>query len=126
MNKRYQIYHQTTITTNAAAYVTCPRRGKIRSVSWIVGIDSVTDNSDLTCELSFASVCQATVNDAIGIISGCAFRVNLGAAGADHGSINFQDTMEIPVLPGDRLNYNVTVAGTVAANVRILIEIDEN
>lgn len=128
MNRLYQMYHASSISTNAAATLTCPRRGKIRSVTWIGRWDCVADNNTMDMELSFASVEQTTVDDARGIVSGYGIGVNLGAAGADHGTIAFHDgPKEVDVQPGDRLYYNVVSAGgAIGANVRILVEIDEN
>lgn len=127
MNRRYQLYHTSTVTTNAASMLTCPRKGKIVGVQWAVRIDAIADNVTIEGELSFASIAQITTDDARGVISGFGWQCNLGAAGADHGAVNLHDgPMEIDVQPGDRVYYNVAVSGALTAGVRVWIEIDEN
>lgn len=131
MNKRYQIQHETSATMNSAAYITCPRRGKIVSVTWLICANSVDNDSSLMAELSFASVGQHSVNDPIGIISGAGWYGNTvstaNGTSVSSGQVNFQDQMELAVLPGDRIIYNAVVtAATGVWYVRILVEIDEN
>lgn len=126
MNRRYQLRHASSTTANAATYMTCPRKGKIKGVMWAARIDAVADNVTIETELSFSSIAQISSTDVRGVISGFGWACNLGAAGADHGSVNFFDgPMEIDVMPGDRIYYNVEVSGVLAAAVRVWIEIDE-
>ncbi len=116
---------------NSAAYITCPRRGKIVGVTWLVAVDNTDNASYWQGELSFASVGQQDVNDPIGVISGASYYGNVvvtaNGTSLSNDQINFHDgPMEIAVLPGDRIIYNAFESGTATYYVRILVEIDEN
>lgn len=125
MNRVYQLQHDSSVTTNAAVYLTCPRKGKLKRVTWAVGIDCVADNCVWLAELSFASVGQMTVNDPIGPVAALSWASNIGAAGVGNVSLHETEERDIDILPGDRLHYNVAITGVLSAYVRILIEIDE-
>lgn len=126
-NKRYQLAYLSGATTDSAVYITCPRRGRIKSVTWAAYIRAGIDNVLCEAELSFASVGQQHVHDAIGTLSGWSYITNVGALGVDNTVIAFQDLMDIAVLPGDRLNLNILAsAAGIACRHRIWVEIDES
>lgn len=125
MNRMYQLQHDSTVTTNSAAYFTVPRKGKIVGVSWAIAIVTAANGVIYLGELSFASVGQQSINDPIGPISGISWTNNLSANGVDSVGIIEHHPMSIDVLPGDRVIYNVDITGNLTAYTRIFVEIDE-
>lgn len=118
----YNIYASVSATGAGQASTQIIRNGSILAVTWAIGINSVTDDSSLYAELSLQAVNQTPTNGAQGVVSMASWYAN---GTAPIGQLNFQQGVDCPVGAGEYLYLNSTIAGTLAANIRIAVMVRE-
>lgn len=123
--RTYKLFGTVSSTANNVANIQFVRNGRIRGLRWAVGFDAPADNAAATVELSLQPVSQIGTNNTQGVVDEARFLTNLTTSGAPPGSHNFQRTLDMPIASGEVAYINAVVAGTVAANVTIFIEVEE-
>lgn len=105
----------TGATSNALVQVIIQRDALLLGVFFGINVDSITDNAELTVELSTVSTGQTTTNDTQGPIASVTSRSNFVTSGLTFGQVNsYVGPIGLSLQDGDRLYINVAVAGTLA------------
>lgn len=115
-----KLYSAATSTTNAAANIQFPRRGRIVGVKWSLYANVTTTAGSAIYELSFGNSGQQTTNDTVGPIDHAVVGMLVGAAGAARNDLNQFTPMNVPVNAGDRIYLNVLITGTVSSAIAIV------
>lgn len=106
------MYATASATANAAASVVIPSKTRIRGVQFSINVDSVTDNTGVTIEISRASAREIAVNGAQQSIAEASFFGNFVTSGLSLGGVNFFAPCDVPVIQGQIIYLHATVAGT--------------
>lgn len=113
-----KLYAASATTTNAAAQVQFPRRGRIKGVLFTNGMTAGADGTTIVGELSFSSTGQQTTNDTIGPIAGFEHRQRwIAGLNTAMVSMNVYIPMDVPVNAFDRVYLNLLISGTVTAEI---------
>lgn len=112
-------------TTNAAAYVTIGRAGKIKGIAWSLYANSKTDASYAQVEASLGNVNQVGTNDTIGPFSEARVGVNFTTSGESQNAINFSDFPDLPVASGERIYLNIHITGTLVLYGSLFLRVEE-
>lgn len=109
----YKLYAAGTTTTAAAATLTMPRSGVIRSIVAQANLFTATGGSRIVGELSFVNSSQVTTNDTRGEIAEVRSSYNLNTSGTHQGVESVViPALNIPIAAGDKLYLHLTVTGT--------------
>lgn len=107
-----KIYASVSSTTNAAASLTIPSRGRLLGIQWAVKFDNATDNAEGVFELSLAAATEVGVNAAQQCISEVAFYTNFTTSGLALGNQNLWLPVDIPVNQGQLIYLHAVITGT--------------
>lgn len=122
-----KLYAANTTTTNAAASIQFPRRGRIRGLLCTCGLVAGADSTRVYNELSFSNVNQVATNDTIGPIAGFE-NYQRWTTGTPQGmaTINQFVPCDVAVNAGDRLYLNQLIGGTVTTEATtVYVYIDD-
>ncbi len=128
--RRYRLYASITATGAVQDSMVFQRPGKIKQVEWAVGINSITDNSAVTIQLSRSSVYEGGTSAAgsqitASTISQVTSWSNFVTSGLNSNPIIYASMCNDPVSAGEKLYINAAVSGTIQALTEILITVEE-
>jgi hypothetical protein len=109
-----QLYGAGSSTANAVAQVTFPSAAKIRGVVLALCIDSVTDNADVSLELSKVPVSQIATNSAVDAFCEVKMAGNFATSGLAQAGVNKFYPLDVDVRQGEIVYLHATVTGTLA------------
>lgn len=107
-----QLYGAGSATANAVAQVIIPTAGRIKGIQAMLTVDSVTDNSQVRCELSKTATGNITTNGAQDPFLSIGTFIN-GTQVAPNGQNQFFP-VDVPVRQGEIIYLHAVVAGTAA------------
>lgn len=120
----YKLY--ATVSADGANQANCAiqARGRIRMVSWSVGIDAPADNAAIDAEVSFAArTTDLLASNSVGPFSQVS-AISNGSVTAI-GAVHKQDLVDVPTGPGDVVYLNALVDGTVSARITVFLHVEE-
>jgi hypothetical protein len=110
--RRLQIYGTASATANGVAQVTIPASSKLKSISYSLNIDSITDNSLVRLELIKVPTTQIGVNGALDPFFQLGAFGNFVTSGLTHSNVAGQQRVDVDMRQGEIVYLHCMIAGT--------------
>ena len=119
-----KLYGTGAATANAVASVVIPSKGRIRGVQFNVVLDSITDSSRATIEISRASASEIGVVGSQQCIAECGIMSNFVTSGLSTSGANWFAPCDVPVIQGQIIYLHAFVAGTATYIATAILHYD--
>lgn len=122
--RTYQLYSTSGQANAANRTIIAP--GYISLIIWAIQFNSVTDNDYARAELSFQSISQHTVDNAMGVLDAIEAYSNFVTSGLSQPTYNKNTAgLYIPVGVGQILYMNTALGGSGAGSFKSIVHVIE-
>lgn len=117
-----KLYGTGSATGNNIAQIIIPSAGRLRGIQCAISADSITDNAQLSLEVSRSSATEIAINGSQQCVAQIEARQNFVTSGLAPIGINAFFPLDIPVVQGQIIYLHAVIVGTITYYATFLIQ----